>query len=220
MAQAVSRVRRSLCLLVIQLRMSAISNRDHAVRRLPSEWECVRISLRFVFASDLDRNLQPDLRGWRQPPRAMPAVIPDYGTSLLGPSECATTNAAECTRCFQPRSDLGDQSASLSLTRIPSSALPSSPGRAGCSRAPSGLTLSSCAPPASTKQPGAPGSQRRKSSESENTVYSERTRRYIVRKVKKGAWRRYGMIGANALLFSGWMLTYCESDLTLYSDTC
>lgn len=36
------------------------------------------------------------------------------------------------------------------------------------------------------------------------TTYSERSRQRI-------AWRRYGMISANATLFAAWLATYCES---------
>lgn len=52
--------------------------------------------------------------------------------------------------------------------------------------------------------------RRRASRTSIDTVYSARTRRKIADKVEKGAWRRYGMVTANTVLFAAWLVVFRE----------
>lgn len=101
-------------------------------------------------------------------------------------------------------------SASMTTLRLPSPAIPPTLSHSHRSRFPSGR---SNANPTSFGGARRHRDSRHKRSDSINsapTTCSERSRRRIAKTVVKGAWRRYGMISANAALFAGWLATYCE----------
>lgn len=105
-------------------------------------------------------------------------------------------------------------SASMETLQLPSPAIPPTLSHSHRSRSPSGLSEANATSIGGARRHrGSPPKERGSSTSSSGTTYSARSRRRIAITVVKGAWRRYGMISANAALFAAWLATYrkCSS---------
>ncbi|GAA5992392.1 hypothetical protein JCM10908_000460 [Rhodotorula pacifica] len=147
----------------------------------------------------------------RLPSRATPsAFLHDDDDSLVGIQDRLSTAGSEESESPRSRSKSRSKTEEplLESLHLPSPAIPmhkrlSSPH----------IASSRQSNDSADSAPDAVGSadlaeNRRVSIGSNGTAYSERTRERIARKVEKGAWRRYGMISANAALFSAWLITF------------